>query len=107
MRSIAKALGIARTTVRRALAKYDHSRAEGARHPGLPAPPGTRNSLLDPYEETIKELLGRYPNMTVVRILEELGDRGFTGSFPKRRRASGVNRKLIARETTCVRDMLS
>ena len=81
MRSIAKALGISRKTVRGALAKYDHSRVEGVRHPDLPAARRTRKSLLDPHEDTIKEFLGRYPNITVMRMLEELGDRGYEGGY--------------------------
>lgn len=81
MRSIAKALGMARKTVRGVLAKYDVNRAEGGRHPDLPAPPRTRKSLLDPYEQAIQDLLGRYPNITVVRMLEELRSLGYEGGY--------------------------
>src|SRR5438128_11009888 len=47
-----------------------------------------RASLLDPYLEQIKELLARYPDLSAVRIREEIarGPQGYTGSATVLRR---------------------
>jgi transposase len=39
-----------------------------------------RASLLDPYRERIKDLLARYPDLSAVRIREEIAREGYTGS---------------------------
>jgi transposase len=39
-----------------------------------------RAGLLDPYRERIKELLARYPDLSAVRIREEIAREGYTGS---------------------------
>ena len=39
-----------------------------------------RASLLDPYRERIKDLLARYPDLSAVRIHEEIARAGYTGS---------------------------
>ncbi len=76
MRSIARALGLARNTVGRVLAGVTAARA------GQPtSPAAARPSLLDPYEAVIVELLGRYPDLTAARVLQELRGRGFTGGY--------------------------
>jgi transposase len=75
-RAIADVLGLARNTVRRALADVQAARAGQAAKPVK-----GRSSLLENYENVLKELLDRYPDMTVVRVLEELRRRGFQGGY--------------------------
>jgi len=74
-RQIARDLGLSRNTVSQALADVQAQRA------GTTVPRPRRPSLLDPYDTTIQELLSRYPDLTVTRLLEELRQRGFTGSY--------------------------
>ena len=75
-RRIARMLRVNRKTVAQVLADHQNRRA------GVPEPkPERRASLLDPFEETIAQLLERYPDLTAVRLHEELRDRGFTGHY--------------------------
>jgi transposase len=74
-RVIARSLGVSRGAVRRALSKHQQART------GMQTPSPPRPSLLDPYETLIRELVGRYPDLTVTRLLEELRSRGFTGGY--------------------------
>ena len=78
MRAIAEELGISRGAVTRALARVQAQRDGQA----TPAPrPRTRGSIIDPFEPILKELLAKYPNLTVERALQELRARGFTGRY--------------------------
>src|SRR5271167_3101024 len=58
----------------------------------LPQPPAStaarRTSVLDPYLDRIKELLAKYPDLSAVRIREEIarGPEGYTGSATVLRR---------------------
>jgi transposase len=76
MRAIARALGVSRNTVSRIVGQVDQTRAGQESET-----PARRASLLDPYESIIQDLLGRYPDLTGVRLLEELRGRGFTGNY--------------------------
>lgn len=78
VRSIARDLGVSRGAVARALARVQAQR-EGRAAP-LPGP-RPRPSIVDPFEPVLKELLARYPNLTVERALQELRQRGFTGGY--------------------------
>jgi transposase len=70
-RAIARRLGIARVTVAAAL-----KRDEPPRYRRAP-----RGSKLDPYKPRIAELLGRYPALSGVRILEILQAGGYAGKL--------------------------
>ena len=71
-RTIACSLGLSRGTVHRVLSRHESERG------GQSSVPLRRPSLLDAYETVIRELVGRYPAITVTRLLEELRARGFT-----------------------------
>ncbi|GMR22386.1 MAG: hypothetical protein BMS9Abin37_0733 [Acidobacteriota bacterium] len=77
-RSIARALGINRKTVAAVIKAHQKERAE----PNLALEaPARRRSLLDPFVPQIESLLARYPDLTAVRLLEELRAEGFTGGY--------------------------
>ena len=77
IRQIARSLGMSRNTVSGVLAQIQ------ARRAGEPdgSPSRRRPSRLDPYQPVIQELLTRYPDLTAVRLLEELRQRGFVGCY--------------------------
>lgn len=78
LRSIAEELGVSRGAVYRALA-----RVEAQRHGRAALAPRARRrgSIVDPFEPILKELLTKYPNLTVERALQELRARGYTGGY--------------------------
>jgi transposase len=78
MRLIAKELGISRGAVARALARVQAQRDGQAAPLSRPRP---RQSIIAPFEPILKELLSKYPNLTVERALQELRGRGFTGGY--------------------------
>jgi len=77
-RAIARELGITRGAVARVLAQVQAQR-DGQAAP-LPKP-RRRGSILDAYEPILKELLAKYPDLTVERALQELQARGFRGRY--------------------------
>jgi len=78
IRAIARNLGISRGAVARALARVQAQR-DGRAAP-LPGP-RPRSSIIDSFEPILKELLAKYPNLTVERALQELRGRGFSGGY--------------------------
>jgi transposase len=81
MRQIARALGVSRRTVQRVLTRFETERSGQAPTSSLPRPSARRSSLLDEHGAFIRQLLERYPNMTAVRVYEELRRRDFKGSY--------------------------
>jgi transposase len=78
MRAIAEELGVSRGAVARVLARVQAQRDGRA----APAPrPRPRQSIIDPFEPILKELLAKYPNLTTERALQELQARGFPGKY--------------------------
>ena len=77
MRSIAEELGVSRGAVSRALTRVEGQREGRA----ALAPRARRGSVVDPFEPILKELLTKYPNLTVERALQELRARGYTGGY--------------------------
>ena len=87
-------LGISRGAVTRALARVQAQR-DGQVAP-LPRP-RPRQSIIDPFEPLLKELLAKYPNLTTERALQELQARGFTGKYTVVRQRLGLLRPRAAR----------
>ncbi|MBI3049967.1 MAG: IS21 family transposase [Acidobacteria bacterium] len=77
-RAIARALGIDRKTVASVMHAYQQHRET----PSSALPRGrARRSQLDAYGDVIAALLDRYPDITAVRLQEELRAKGFTGGY--------------------------
>jgi transposase len=81
VRGIARGLGIARQSVQRVLDQVAAERIGQAQASQLPPAPQRRQSQLDAYEPVLRELLARYPDMTAMRLFEELRARGFAGKY--------------------------
>jgi transposase len=83
-RAIARALHVGRNRVRAILLAHAAAR-DGATPPSaLPSPPAKRSSMLDAHAGFIRDLLGRFPDITAQRVYEELcarQDPVFDGSY--------------------------
>ncbi len=78
IRALARHFAMGRNTIRRILRKNREQREEG--HDVLEhRRPVSRKSKLDAFEAMIKELLKKYPDITGVRVYEELTESGFDG----------------------------
>ena len=78
-RKIASELDISRNTARRILDRVETARTQG--HTVLPPAPIRRGSSLDAYEAQITDLLDRFPDLSAVRLHEELKKAGFEGGY--------------------------
>ena len=76
IRRIAKRLGINRKTVAQALKRHNEVRLGTTARTAL-----VRPSLLDPFDNNIRDLVERYPDITAVRLHEELRKLGFKGGY--------------------------
>jgi transposase len=76
MSLIARALGLDRKTVAHVIHTYERTRETP--HSALPRV-RARRSQLDGYADQMAALLERYPDITAVRLDEELRANGFTG----------------------------
>lgn len=81
MRGIARDLGVNRKRVARVIRKHQQSRQQETLSPELPAARQHRGSQLDAFEETVKQLLDRYPKITAIRVHEELRKLGYQGGY--------------------------
>ena len=81
MRGIARELHVSRKTVRRVVDEHERDRKDGADTSDLPSPRKRRGSQVDEYEDRMRELLARYPDITATRVLEELRSAGYTGGY--------------------------
>jgi transposase len=77
LRRIARDLGLARETVHNVIRRWEAERAGVEGRPSR----SRRPSQVDPFEETIRALLARYPDITIVRVFEELRAQGFPGGL--------------------------
>lgn len=79
-RAITRAMGVSRNTVKRVLAKHRAQRA--STHSALVAPKqAPRPKKIDAYQDRIRALFGRYPDITAQRVLEILKGEGFDGGY--------------------------
>lgn len=81
IRSIARSMHLSRRAVEHALAEQESRRQQGASHPDLPRQRPRRQSIIDPYEAAIGGFIERYPNITIIRLLEELRALGYQGGY--------------------------
>jgi len=75
-RRIAKKLGVNRKTVATVIAEHEQARTGAPAEKRKP-----RQSLFDPFQDNCAQLLERYPDITAVRMLEELRRLGFQGGY--------------------------
>ena len=94
-RQIARELHISRTTVAKVIAEHQEQRVQGAT--GLPPPRKVRGSQVDEYEAVLRNYLSRYPDMSAVRLLEELRARGYKGGYTVLRQRVGQLRQQCPR----------
>lgn len=78
-REIAHELHLSRKSVTKVIAGHQQQRANGATE--LPSPRRGRGSRVDAYEATLRDYLARYPEMSAVRLLEELRRQGYRGGY--------------------------
>lgn len=83
IRALARHFAVSRNLVRRILRNHDNLRDQG--HDILltdrRARPTKKSKKLDPFEETIKRLLEKYPCITGQRLFEELSAAGYDGGI--------------------------
>jgi transposase len=83
IRALVRHFAVSRNMVRRILRKHDHLRDQGhdILHTDRRARPTQKSKKLDPFEETLKRLLEKYPRITGQRLFEELRAAGYDGGI--------------------------
>jgi transposase len=81
IRRIARMLHVSRSRVTRVLEEHELARRGLSDPDGLPRPSKSRPSMLDGYDEKLRDLVQRFPNITAIRALEELQGEGFVGHY--------------------------
>lgn len=80
IRSLCRHFQLGRNRVRRILRSHGRRREQG--HPAIaPRPEPVRSSKLDTYKDQMKQLLEKYPDITAIRMREELGAAGYDGGI--------------------------
>ncbi len=97
-RAIGRELGISRNSVARVLDQVAAERTGQASASNVPSAPPRRPSQLDAHEPVLRELLARYPDMTAMRLFEELRARGFRGQYTIVRQRVGRLRPRPSKE---------
>ena len=95
IRALAKHFHIGRNTVRRILRKHEGQRGQGHEVPARSLP---RQSMLDPYLPVMRRLLEEFPDITGLRMFEELRDAGYTGGITILRERLRTMRKRPKRD---------
>jgi transposase len=80
IRRIARSLHIGRRTVQRVLDQHEKARTAGPTR-DMPGSTPQRASQLDAFDTAIRDLLARYPDITVQRVHEELRRLGYQGGY--------------------------
>jgi transposase len=71
-RAISRSLRVGRNRVRKILRVHAAARSGPVPPSALPPAPATRPSVLDVHQDFIRDLLGRFPDITARRVYEEL-----------------------------------
>lgn len=80
-REVARLLHVSRNTIKHVIGELERARLGQNGAPPATESRKRKESLLDAHEESIKALLVRYPNVTVVDLLSRLRERGYRGSY--------------------------
>ncbi len=80
-RQIARGLSISRNTIKSILNDVQRMREGVLLQDAIPSPKKKRSSLLDPYDEQIRQSLDRSPYTTIVNLHAQLCANGYQGSY--------------------------
>ncbi|MCA9264287.1 MAG: transposase [Planctomycetales bacterium] len=80
MRSIARELRISRNTIRKVMDGNERARGNCRQRPSRVSTTCT-SGILAPYDEELRYVLARVPNISVVRLLDRLREAGYQGSY--------------------------
>ena len=81
IRSLARHFGLGRNTVRRILRRNEARREQGPEQAVMLGKTTLRRSKLDPFMPLIQQLLAKFPDITGVRMFEELREAGYEGGM--------------------------